>query len=79
MSPLRISGIEGSDPKGFKDFLRFHSQIGIFVPRRDQSRTAGAVGTGESLRCPIASPYLNTLLIFHLGDECVARVEAVFV
>jgi hypothetical protein len=44
------------------------SQIGILVPRRDQSRADGAVGTGESLRCPIASPYLNTLLIFILSD-----------
>jgi hypothetical protein len=43
-----------------------YAQIGIFVPRRDQSRAAGAVGTGESQRCPIASPYLDTLLIFHL-------------
>jgi hypothetical protein len=45
-----------------------HSQIGIIVPRRDQSRADGAVGTGESLICPIASPYLNTLLIFILSD-----------
>jgi hypothetical protein len=42
--------------------------IGILVPRRDQSRADGVVGTGESLRCPIASPYLNTLLIFILSD-----------
>jgi hypothetical protein len=44
------------------------SKIGILVPRRGQSRADGAVGTGESLRCPIASPYLNTLLIFILSD-----------
>ena len=44
----------------------FTTQIGICVPRRDQSRAAGAVGTGESLRCPIANPHLKTLLIFHL-------------
>ncbi len=46
------------------------TQIGILVQRRDQSRAdgAGGGGTGESLRCPIASPYLNTLLIFILSD-----------
>jgi hypothetical protein len=44
------------------------TQIGILVPRRDQSRADGAVGTGESLICPIASPYLNTLHIFILSD-----------
>jgi hypothetical protein len=44
------------------------TQIGIIDPRWDQSHAFGAVGTGESLRYPIASPYLNTLVIFILSD-----------
>jgi hypothetical protein len=54
----------------FSPFLTnsLETQIGILVPRRGQSRADGAVGTGESLRCPIASPYSNTLLIFILSD-----------
>ncbi len=56
--------LQGDEKKN----VRSTSQIGILVPRRDQSRADGAVGTGESLRSPIASPYLNTLLIFILSD-----------
>jgi hypothetical protein len=54
---------------GFPSFsVLLTSQIGILLPRRDQSRADGAGGTGESLRCPIVSPYLNTLLIFKMSD-----------
>jgi hypothetical protein len=52
----------------FEDAKDACSQIGILLPRRDQSRADGAGGTGESLRCPIVSPYLNTLLIFKMSD-----------